>query len=158
MFKKVLFGIFIPIFSVGFSLFILFPQTAEASWLSDIWNDVTDGASELWAAPFAGDVFVDCWLGWFGFCDGQENGGEIAPPAESCDACASCGDSRYRWCTGGQYGSGQCVDFTCDCRPDLCNGDAEGPGGGPGGGAPAAPSVDLKVNGVDSLVVSLEVP
>ncbi|MEK7143991.1 MAG: hypothetical protein AAB820_01525, partial [Patescibacteria group bacterium] len=58
-----------------------------------------------------------------------------SPPAaspESCDECGSCADSRYRWCEGGQYGAGNCVDFTCDCRPDLC-----------GPPAPPAPSVDL---------------
>ena len=55
-----------------------------------------------------------------------------SPPAaspESCNECGSCGDSRYRWCEGGQYGAGNCVDFICDCRPDLCG--------------PPAPSVDL---------------
>lgn len=52
-----------------------------------------------------------------------------SPQPENCNECASCGDSRYRWCEGGQYGTGDCVDFTCDCRPDLCG--------------PPAPSVDL---------------
>ncbi|MEK7521099.1 MAG: hypothetical protein AAB560_03420, partial [Patescibacteria group bacterium] len=184
MFKKVLFGIFIPIFAVGFSLFILFPQTAEAGDVADAVNDavsdvadaiadtlgdpfseamadIADGASEFWAAPFAGDIILDCLFNLFGFCDGQnQNSPEWASEQEpeSCGACASCGDSRYRWCTGGQYGSGTCVDFTCDCRPDLCNG---GGGGGGGGGPPPPPppaSVDLRVNGVDSLGSPLEVP
>ena len=61
------------------------------------------------------------------------------PPAPTCNECGSCADSRYRWCTGGPYGSGECVDFTCDCRPELC----EGGGGGGGGGGFPSPSVDL---------------
>lgn len=64
---------------------------------------------------------------------------EPEPPFE-CGECNSCGDSSYRWCTGGSYGSGECVNFTCECRPDLCGGDPGGPGGPP---PPLSPSVDL---------------
>lgn len=65
---------------------------------------------------------------------------------EDCNECASCGDSRYRWCEGGSYGFGECVDYTCGgeygeaCRPDLCGGEG---GPAPGGPAPLAPDVDL---------------
>jgi tetratricopeptide (TPR) repeat protein len=38
-----------------------------------------------------------------------------------CGACGSCADSRYKWCTGGAYGSGQCTYFPeCDCFPNDC--------------------------------------
>ena len=48
-----------------------------------------------------------------------------------CGDCGSCNDSRYRWCVSTYYGDGTCADYTCDCRPDLCNGDD--------GGSPSPP-------------------
>jgi len=60
-----------------------------------------------------GTLRRDCdgcnWGPWY--CSGDTN------CQGSCGACGSCADSRYRWCTGGQYGSGQCIQ---DCNACVC--------------------------------------
>ncbi|MEK9183911.1 MAG: tetratricopeptide repeat protein, partial [Patescibacteria group bacterium] len=52
---------------------------------------------------------------------GGNGGGDDDEPPSGCGDCGSCNDSRYRWCNG------ECVDYTCECRPDLCDGGGGGP-------------------------------
>ena len=149
--KKFLFISLIATVAIAAFLVIFIDKPNESNAECKFWGERNEWDDRCWD---------ECWTDWIGDewelvevirCERQcervarleyvctdEEGGEIEGRTNTagCGDCGSCSDSRYRWCIDDAWGDGHCGDFTCECRPDLCNG---GNGNGDGESSPPPP-------------------